>query len=54
MISNIHDMSSGFSMKNRSGVKEQSQSKHPNFEPIKASLLLSDWQIFSKERTEGM
>ena len=48
----IDDMSYGFSMKNQSGVKEQG--KHSNFEPIRASLLLSDWPIFSQERTEGV
>ena len=33
-------------MKNWSSVKEQSQGKHSIFEPIRASLLLSDWPKF--------
>ena len=41
-------------MKNRSSVKELSQGKDSNFEPIRATLLLSDWPIFSHERTEGV
>ena len=39
-------MSSGFSLKNGSSVKEQSQGKHSNFEPIRVTLLLYDWSIF--------
>ena len=35
-------------MKNQSSVKEQSQGKHSNFEPIRADLLLSDRPIFHK------
>ena len=54
MILHIDDMSSGFSMKNRSSGKEQSQGKHSNFEPVIASLLLSDWSKFSQEPTEGV
>ena len=54
MILHIDDVSAGFSMKNQSSVKEQSQGKHSNFEPIKATLLMSGWPIFPQERTEGV
>ena len=55
MILHIHDMSSGFSMKNRNSVKEPWNSlRYGNFEPITATLLLSDWPLFLQERTEGV
>ena len=47
-------LGSGFSIKNWSSVKEQSQGKHSKSDPIRASLLLSDWSIFSQERTGGV
>ena len=47
-------MSSGFSMKNWSGVKKQSQGKHSIFEPIRACLLMSDLSICSLEYTQGV
>ena len=48
-ILHLHDMSSEFSLKNRSSVRESF-----NFEPIRATLVLSDCPIFSQERTEGV
>ena len=54
MILHIDDISSGFSMTNRSSAKKQSQGKQSNFEPIRASLLSFDRPIFSQERTDRL